>query len=255
MITSNFNGGLGNQMFQIMVAYAYAMKHGYDYAFNFYNCNTPNQGNTAIKYRDTLYSNLNRLPFDTQFKYIYKEPNFHYTPITIAEDGVIFDGYFQSLNYFDNVIGDIHKLFIFPDEIKYRVNNFLNEINGEKTAIHIRRGDYIKFSDYHLVCDINYYKTAMSMIHNTKLIIVSDDIEWCKSKFGYDNIVYSPFNDELEDLLLISLCENKIISNSSFSWWGVCLGGNKGTIISPSKWFNNSGPTSESIILDNWIKI
>lgn len=55
----------------------------------------------------------------------------------------------------------------------------------------------------------------------------------------------------------MSLCNNNIISNSSFSWWGAWLNTNENKIvIGPKIWF---GPAitfvSKDIIPETWIKI
>ena len=56
---------------------------------------------------------------------------------------------------------------------------------------------------------------------------------------------------------MISLCQNNIISNSTFSWWGAYFNENKEKIICyPSLWFrpdiNNS---TEDLFPEYWIKI
>jgi hypothetical protein len=85
-------------------------------------------------------------------------------------------------------------------------------------------------------------------------IFISDDKKWC-----YDNFhgFISPFNDELEDLMLMSNCSHNIIANSSFSWWGAYLNQNiDKVVIGPKKWFGINGPQDEGdIIPHNWIKI
>ena len=60
----------------------------------------------------------------------------------------------------------------------------------------------------------------------------------------------------MEDLLLMSMCDNQIISNSSFSWWGAWLTRNKGVKIAPKKWFGVKGPSDQNDITPkNWITI
>ena len=44
------------------------------------------------------------------------------------------------------------------------------------------------------------------------------------------------------DLCLMSLCSGGIIANSSFSWWGAWLQGDRGKIIAPDpeKWYGSA---------------
>ena len=63
-------------------------------------------------------------------------------------------------------------------------------------SIHVRRGDYLELSDYHHNLDIDYYKRAVSRFNeNTKFIIFSNDIEWCKGNFGFLKNVEFPKSD------------------------------------------------------------
>ena len=106
------------------------------------------------------------------------------------------------------------------------------------------------------MCTLEYYNKAMDIIGGGNFIVVSDDIDWCMKNIKGENIHYSPFTDELDDLLLISSCKNKIIANSSFSWWSSYLSNNKGAIIAPKTWFGVSGPKEQyDIIPEDWIKI
>jgi len=54
------------------------------------------------------------------------------------------------------------------------------------------------------------------------------------------------------------MCSHHIIANSSFSWWGAWLSGSN-QVIGPSKWFGDSGYTSQhntsDIIPERWMKI
>jgi hypothetical protein len=259
MITVNLMGGLGNQMFQIAAVYSYAKRHGFDYGFDFDSCYTPLQGYSSVKYKDDFFKNLDRLD-NTIFNLHYKEPHFSYNEIPKNDDFVL-GGYFQSEKYFNDFRSEIIEIFNnFDLGRKALVMNFLMNLKHTKlTSVHVRRGDYINSSDFHTNLDnTDYYKNAMEIIGNEgAFIFVSDDIEWCKENFKGDNIFYSPFNEELDDLLLMKLCDNQIIANSSFSWWGAWLNENENKmVIAPENWFGPRGPKeTQDLVPENWTKI
>jgi hypothetical protein len=124
------------------------------------------------------------------------------------------------------------------------------------TSVHIRRGDYVGKPNYHPTQNIEYYKKAMSMINDSSFIIVSDELDWCKLHFDGDNIFFSDFTNDIDDLYLMMMCNNKIMSNSSFSWWGVYLSDFDGKVITPKIWFGPEGPQdTQDIYNKNWILI
>jgi hypothetical protein len=94
------------------------------------------------------------------------------------------------------------------------------------------------------------------MINDSSFIIVSDDLDWCKLHFYGDNIFFSDFTNDIDDLYLMMMCNNKIMSNSSFSWWGVYLSDFDGKVITPKIWFGPEGPQdTQDIYNKNWILI
>lgn len=248
MISSFLQGGLGNQMFQISAAFVLAKINNDSCCFNFDYCHTPLQGNTSDKYKNNIFSKIcNRK--DMRFYNIYEEPKFSFNNIPYKEN-LLLKGYFQSHKYFYGFDDEIKDLFILPDITHdFDVNNL--------TSVHVRRGDYLKLSEYHTVCNIEYYMEAMNIIGDSKFIFFSDDMNWVKKNFKGNNIYYSTFNDELLDLTMMSICNNNIIANSSFSWWGAFL--NKNTnkkVIAPKQWFGPNGPKdTQDLIPESWIVI
>lgn len=97
----------------------------------------------------------------------------------------------------------------------------------------------------------------MDTVKDSLFVFVSDDMNWVKDNFKGDNLIYSPFKDEVMDFTLMTLCDNNIIANSSFSWWGAYMNKNKDKIvIGPKIWFGPNGPqTTQEIIPENWIKV
>lgn len=254
-------GGLGNYMFQIAVAYAYSLETNKEMILTYGNSLTVHKNITS--YFDNIFHNIKMLPdYDLKNFLVYNEPYFHYMGIPKIDTSIHLNGYFQSEKYFKNYENDIKKIFSYPQnyilEIKKKYSDILNQKN---CSLHVRRGDYLKSPAHHPTQDIEYYKKSIEIIGNDKLFVVfSDDIDWCKNNLSQlsDKMVFISNNPDYEDLLLMSLCNDNIICNSTFSWWSAWLNSNKDKkIIAPIKWF---GPAYNGYILsdlycENWIKI
>jgi len=255
MITSFLQGGLGNQMFQIAAAYSLSKVMGVEYAFNLNRCHTPAQGNTSNKYKDSIFKNVNDVDLNLNSFRRHLQPCFAYYNIPKL-DNLMLEGDFQSEKFFLDYKDEIKKLFYFDKDKEIEIREYLSQFESA-TAIHVRRGDYLTKPNYHPTCSIEYYKKGMEIIGNeSNFIFVSDDINWCKKNFKGKNIHYSPFTNELDDLYLIKLCNNQIIANSSFSWWGAYLCSYNNKVVAPSIWFGPNGPQDTNDVYNkNWIKI
>jgi hypothetical protein len=77
---------------------------------------------------------------------------------------------------------------------------------------------------------------------NVIYIVFSDDIDWCKKNLPFlDEKIFIEGNDDFFDLYLMSKCQNNIIANSSFSWWGAWLNKSENKkVMSPKNWFGQS---------------
>ncbi|HEY8740185.1 MAG TPA: alpha-1,2-fucosyltransferase [Candidatus Dormibacteraeota bacterium] len=108
-----------------------------------------------------------------------------------------------------------------------------------KTALHVRRGDYLRHPGNHPVPTEQYYRAAVERLPRTNIVIFSDDIEWCRENLAWTNPVqFVDGNADHEDLFLISQCKHHVIANSSFSWWGAFLSRNRRPIY-PRPWFGD----------------
>lgn len=172
---------------------------------------------------------------------IYEELQYHYDPkvYSIKED-TNFRGYFQTEKYFKHCAYELKKEYTFKSYISDEVDNFLKKYEEKKlVSVHIRRGDYLNHPDAHPLCTIEYYNEAMDLLdgENVLFVCTSNDISWCKENIKRKNIIYN-YKDIAHDMCLISRCENHIIANSTFSWWGswLCKNENK-KIIAPKIWY------------------
>lgn len=257
MITCYLQGGLGNQMFQISAAHALSLDLNVTSMFDFSKCSTPGQGYTSDKYVTNFFKKINNSSLNLNSFIHYHEPKFSYNKLPELDNICLF-GYFQSEKYFGKYKNEIISLFSFDEIIKREVLSFIEKIKNDKkiTVIHVRRGDYMNLPDFHAPCNIAYYTSAMGKIGDSSFIFVSDDINWCKENFKIDNVFFSDFNSEIHDLFLMTQCDNIIMSNSSFSWWGVYMNDKKNTVIAPATWFGPTGPQdTHDIFSDKWIKM
>jgi hypothetical protein len=177
-----------------------------------------------------------------------------------CRDNISLYGYFQTEKYFKHIEDDIRKAFTFADEIWHPCEESFKENfgNTEVIAIHLRRGDYLKYP-HHPVQSLEYYFEGLShMPDDIPVMVFSDGIEWCKEQeiFQGDRFIFAEGNNTGVDLCLQSFCSYHIIANSSFSWWGSWLAKSKKTV-APSIWF--AGPDASKDLSDlhlpDWIVI
>jgi len=247
------NFGLGNQMFQVATLLSLA-KDNDDIAI-FPKISNPDFGG----YHDNIFREVNSYyPDDALTIYIYEEPEFSYTELPYIK-GCCYNGYFQSEKYFSHNREYILDSLKFPDSMVSNVwDKYADILVGKTLSLHVRRGDYISLSNiYSLPTEDYYYKALDKFSGVDSVLVFSDDIEWCKNNFSVPNSFYVEGESDITDMLLMSMCKNNIIANSTFSWWGAWLNKYKDkVVIAPKNWF---GPGSEfdskDIIPDSWIKI
>tara|TARA_R110000782_G_scaffold143641_2_gene236391 strand:- start:2078 stop:2854 length:777 start_codon:yes stop_codon:yes gene_type:complete len=238
MISSYFQGGLGNQLFQIAAALSLAADNNDTTLFNPALHDLPKQGRKTHNYTNSILRNINFSPNYKPYKF-YQEPHFHYKKIPYAED-ICLVGYFQSEKYFSNNPDLIREAFSIDNGSNDFIDNKYGKLlEAEPVSVHIRRGDYMESNGAHPVCTREYYEKAFEQFNqNTKYLFFSDDIQWCKKSFVGKNYHFAENNEDVVDLYLMSRCGHNIIANSSFSWWSSWLNTNpEKRVIAPKHWF------------------
>ena len=278
-------GGLGNQMFQY--AFYLSRKTMYDdvkFDISWFNENKIHNGyelerifSLNIEYADA--ENLYKIGkpkniIDKIIKKIFYTNNIYYMTahdeaikylrdIDKYNNGYLF-GYWQSEKYFETIKDEVKKLFDFKIPLDIQNKKLIIKMKDENSvAVHIRRGDYLKYDHLSNICTINYYKNAIEYIekyvNNPYYYIFSNDIEWCKKNLNLIKAIYVDWNkgnDSYKDMQLMSQCKHNIIANSSFSWWGAWLNNNPNKIVCvPEKWFDLPGCETRDICPDEWIRI
>lgn len=260
MINMTVMGGLGNQLFQWACARNLQEKYGHyiNYNYDFYKGQDWRKPQLD-EFKNIVFNNveenytLGQVSIGDGFNY----GNFLRYDFSQTQRCYNLQGYWQSEKYFKENEQVIRNNLEIDPRIEYHINDNYPFIGNEKTAsIHIRRTDYVTSNGYHPVQPISYYEEALSHIEYEKLVVFSDDTHWCRGNLGFDNMVFAEGNTDIEDLYLMSACDNNIIANSSFSWWAAWLNKNENKkVIAPSNWFGPGAPSSQDIIPEDWITI
>ena len=248
-------GGLGNQMFQYAKGLS-VLEQAPQYTDLILDCSF-----YEGQERKVIKNGLTGRGFDLDIF------NLKYKRCEVAPvGGHMLEGWFQSLEDFDNVIEQVREQFTFNINFCDDVRDLEKEITSKENtvAIHVRRGDYINNHTalaYHGVLDRDYYNKAIEILEekhpSVNYYVFSEDVEWCRTNIRSKNpitFVDSKYNDykDTGHLHLMLKCNYHIIANSSFSWWAAFLGNSEFTI-GPEKWLANG--TGSEILLSNWIKV
>lgn len=232
-------GNLGNQLFQIAATVGQAILNKQSATF-------PAWPHSQY-FKDPVPTGLDITTCKFQK---YQEPCFAYQPVTVSANvNVDIFGYFQSWKYFSHVEDYIRKCFCPSDDLVASSLQLYPQVleNSDTCSIHVRRGDYVALvkGEYVDLAPSSYYQRAMQLCDSgkTQFFVFSDDINWCRTNLRHARLTYVNTQDKMKDFVLMSLCRQNIIANSSFSWWAAWLNPNKShRVIAPrhTQWFSGS---------------
>ena len=281
----DIKGGLGNQLFQIA------------YIIYFLRLSKKNKikRKLVFKYEEDVGDEINiflkttRKPYwNTLFKGLFRvlsADDFNNIPLNILhcekiphtfveppcndnKNNILFKGEYQTFKHIDDtlrekMIGIVYSNedIMYPAYYKYRdiLDYFGNNTkDDDMVSLHIRRTDYLSLSNYNYNLDMSYYKDALQIANKKKVVVFSDDIEWCIGNFNdyvnrddIYNIYYISTKifkeDELDikediEFILMSMFKNNIIANSYFSLWASFISYyNSKIIIAPKRWYSCDG--------------
>lgn len=263
MVTTRMIGRLGNSLWEIAACIGYAKKYGYAWAA------------PADARESSIHQVFPDLPKTTHVpskafpkRDAYDPQHFDYMEIPDLGPELFLPGYWQSWKYFAHC----------EEEIKAAFKLDINPIDA--VSVHVRRGDYVTYNGSFPTVTLEYIEESLLRFQNqfvtgnlNKVIVFSDDIEWCKDNLtdsiNEEFIEFSEGRTEREDLSLMASCKHHIIANSSFSWWGAYLGHNPDKIIvcpheeswfGPEngvlKWYKENGkPIIPDMLPPSWVRV
>jgi hypothetical protein len=211
------NGRLGNQLWQIASTIGIAHARGERAVFPYW------------RYR----------PYFSVPDEFFPEPG----PPVDAED--LGHDWLQELGYFSAIEPLIRDLFT-PSPLAWEpIADYHRDLLGlpHRTAVHVRRTDYLDRPDLFRPLGRPYYEAAMAAA-SPPYLVFSDDIDWCRGNFPSE-CIFMEDNRDYEDLLLMASCHEVIAANSTFSWWGAWL--SPGRRIFPRRWYGPGMPTFDRL--------
>ena len=248
------NGRLANQMFQYASLRGIAAKHGYEWTIPPEDRETHNMADYNIMDGFKL-PHLKNKGFVTADWPVHDEPCHDFDPefFENCPDNINLEGFRQSEKYFKHIEDEVRNEFKFLDHIVEDCKGAV-EIFDNPVALHIRRGDFLINSVHHHNLSMKYYEEALKQFDSDRQVIIfSDDTDWCKSQplFEDDRFLVCEGGGPYTDLYMMSKCDDFIIANSTFSWWGAWLS-NSEHVIAPKLWFGPDGQDPKDIYVDRW---
>ncbi|MFA6339052.1 MAG: alpha-1,2-fucosyltransferase [Candidatus Paceibacterota bacterium] len=284
MIIVRIHGGLGNQLFQYCLGRNLALRNrtklkfdtsffdkSVDRRFLLDKFNTSGEVASVneinkIKPDDIFHKVFNKI---IPNKNIVNEKSYDFDKkILELKDNIYLSGVWPSEKYFDGIEDVLRREITLKKTLGKEASVVAEKIKllYNPISIHIRRGDYVtneKFSKVHGTCDPEYYEKAIKFFQEkigpSSFFVFSDDIPWVKVNISLPQnsiLVSKKEIFDYEELILMSMCKNHIIANSTFSWWGAWLNNNpEKIVIAPKDWFADSVRNSKDLIPESWITI
>lgn len=199
-------------------------------------------------------------------------------------------GFFQSEAYFRDAPFIVECVPARLREVAERhlLDNYTPGAVGDRphtVGVHLRRGDYVGMTDVFAYLDVEYYDRAVRHLlggllvapeGRVQLLIFSEDRREGQLLCAYFQCKYAglsvrlvhPSSEkksslaesarcprEVIEMLMLANCNDVVMANSSFSWWGAYLNIRPfHRVVSPVQWFvQHPYPQSNHLYCDDWV--
>ena len=219
-------GRLGNHLFQV------AATLGIAHAMNYKPVISPSH--PLVKYFKINVSTVKPEKTVTIHEELWRLGTWR-TGNCFKDYNLTLDGYFQAWTYFKDISKTIRETFTIRSEYLNKAKTFVGTVQEESitiVGIHVRRGDFLRKGEQDggsTVADKYYINEAMQFYRNScalvRFIVCSNDMWWSRSNIEGADVVFSPFQEAIIDMAIMSLCDHTIITSGTFSWWSGWLSG------------------------------
>ena len=163
-------------------------------------------------------------------------------PQNIPRGDVFIKDYFQSYKNFWPYRAELKKELTFSASMRAAADRTLRSAHftvfGDSrvhstrfVAVHVRRGDLLSRSNYdrgYRPAEPSYFYKAMAMFKKNPLeralfIVTSNDEQWVRTHLRLEDTYVSAGRSAVEDMALLSACNDTIASMGTYSWWAAFL--------------------------------
>jgi len=269
VVSVNIKGGLGNQLFQIAAAYAYARQNN-----GTLQIIAKKENGKRPLYWDTLLQRIQ--PYLVEYLpstlRVWQEayPTMYKEIEPLGPQGIYLQEYLQTSKYYptDEIKAEIKQLFQPSKQLLKTIQEKYSQLLEKKERVivmHARRTDYLMHREIHGPLDSSYYQEAVKRILQRVpepifLLCGDDPIYWNEIRnaipevFQHEHMILDGETD-IHTFALLQQFQHFIMSNSTFIWWCVWLASTNHVFV-PSKWFGPAGPRLyQDIYEKEWEKI
>jgi len=275
------NGRMGNQMFQYAALVGIAKQCGFDFRIPDHSkasyFNRKVGVNIITEYHELqhcfemLHCGDRYGVIDGDEIELHESHEFCEELFKECPNHVTLNGYFQSEKYFKNAEKLVRLDFRFKEHIIEEVEkHYLEYLKDKPISILVRdfnpEYDYPNCENNHINIPSEFYDKSIDILGRDRTyIICSNNIEQTKKQkvfqggnFIFNEVVPADIYKGHFDLCLMSMCQDFIISNSTFAWWGAWLGKGEGKrVLIPTPWYGTglSHISTDDLYPDEWEKI
>lgn len=178
----------------------------------------------------------------------------------LPHDTQILYGYMQNPEIFASIRAEIQTL------VKLRLSQQLeveDQIKQFKTsgnrliALHVRRGDYAHPDSFGCLLTSKYFANALSKfdLSRSTVLVFTDSPEWCKADTFLRRFQIIEEKSATVSLVLMSLCDDFVVSASTFSWWGAWLNSEKSNkVVAPLPYNEFDDKVWENLVEQSWVR-
>ncbi|MEM1327109.1 MAG: alpha-1,2-fucosyltransferase [Bacteroidota bacterium] len=291
MIVVRLKGGMGNQLFQYAFGKRIAAQLGTEVQFDLSALLDRSKKDMVFRNYDLDIFNVNPtfLQDADYLNFIYKlksssvgrwqrrraekgktyikETQFHVMPelLTSPPDDALYDGWWQSERYFEQVGEVLRNDLQFVDALLLESQQLNDQIQTTNAiCLNVRRTDFLKTPDLNTT-NLDYFlkgaRYIAERVESPHFFVFSDDMDWCETNIRLEQpttyVSHTHKGRKFGNYLrLMSQCDHFIIPNSSFAWWAVWLSGGKDKmVVAPKHWFANSVYDTSDLVKASWVRL